>query len=325
MKHATTLLRYLPAVALFAAVTLAPAQAAPRASAASTTSVAQATATKIERHDAVVNGVKIHYMKAGNGPVIVLLHGYAETSHMWLPLIPLLAKNHTVIAPDLRGEGESGKPKTGYDKKNMATDIHALVQSLGYKHVQVVGHDIGLMVAYAYAAMYPSETDSIVLMDAFLPGIGDWKQVWLAPSLWHFHFFDETARKLVKGRERTYLDHFWNGFAADPKHAISEADKALYTRAYSQPGAMDAGFEYFKAFPQDAKDFAALSANKLAMPMLVLSGEKAGGSFLINQAKLAATNVDGVVIKGSGHWLMEEATDQVLPLLTDFLNKNTRS
>jgi pimeloyl-ACP methyl ester carboxylesterase len=173
--------------------------------------------------------------------------------------------------------------------------------------------------------MYPSETDSVVLMDAFLPGIGDWKQVWLAPSLWHFHFFDETARKLVKGRERTYLDHFWNGFAADPKHTISEADKALYTKAYSQPGAMAAGFEYFKAFPQDAKDFEALSAHKLAMPMLVLSGEKAGGMFLINQAKLAATHVDGVVIKGSGHWLMEEATDQVLPLLTDFLNKNTRS
>jgi pimeloyl-ACP methyl ester carboxylesterase len=324
MKHATKWSLYLPALAVVIATTLAPAHGSPVAGATQATTAGHASEAKITRHDAVVNGVKIHYMEAGSGPVIVLLHGYAETSHMWLPLIPLLARNHTVIAPDLRGEGDSGKPQGGYEKKNMATDIHALVQSLGYKHVQVVGHDIGLMVAYAYAAMYPSETDSVVLMDAFLPGIGDWKTVWLAPSLWHFHFFDETARKLVKGRERTYLDHFWNGFAADPKHAISEADKALYTKAYSQPGAMAAGFEYFKAFPQDARDFEALSAHKLAMPMLVLSGEKAGGMFLIDQAKLAATDVDGVVIKGSGHWLMEEAPGQVMPLLTNFLNKSTR-
>jgi len=181
------------------------------------------------------------------------------------------------------------------------------------------------MVAYAYAAMYPTETDSIVLMDAFLPGIGDWKSVWLAPDLWHFHFFGETAIKLVQGRERIYLDHFWNGFAADKNHAISEADKEFYTKAYAQPGGMRAGFEYFKAFPQDATDFEALSKNKLAMPMLVLSGEKAGGSFLIGQAKLAASNVDGVIVKGSGHWLMEEATDQVTPLLVNFLNQNTKS
>ena len=324
MKQLTRSYKYLLGFLVVFAASLAPVYGAQNAGISSGKATPSSSET-IERHDAVVNGIKIHYMKAGAGPVIVLLHGYAETSHMWLPIIPILAKNHTVIAPDLRGEGDSGKPEGGYDKKNMAADIHALIQSLGYTHIQVVGHDIGLMVAYAYAAMYSSETDSIVLMDAFLPGIGDWKSVWLAPDLWHFHFFGETAIKLVQGRERIYLDHFWNGFAADKDHAISEADKEFYTKAYAQPGAMRAGFEYFKAFPQDAEDFEALSQNKLMMPMLVLSGEKAGGEFLIGQAKLAATNVDGVIVKGSGHWLMEEAPDQVIPLLVKFLNQNTRA
>ncbi|MGC1550997.1 MAG: alpha/beta hydrolase, partial [Rhodanobacter sp.] len=300
MKHVTRWSKYLMGFLVVFVASLAPAYGALSTAGASAGQATSSSGSTIERRDAVVNGVKIHYMKAGSGPVVVLLHGYAETSHMWLPLIPLLAKDHTVIAPDLRGEGDSGKPEGGYDKKNMAVDIHALVQSLGYKHVQIVGHDIGLMVAYAYAAMYSSETDSVVLMDAFLPGVGDWKSVWLAPNLWHFHFFGDTALKLVKGRERIYLDHFWNGFAADKNHTISEADKEFYTKAYAQPGAMAAGFEYFKAFPQDAKDFEDLSKNKLTMPMLVLSGEKAGGSFLIDQAKLAASNVDGVIVKGSG-------------------------
>jgi pimeloyl-ACP methyl ester carboxylesterase len=277
----------------------------------------------VESLDAVVNGVKIHYLKAGKGPAIVLLHGYAETSHMWLPLIPQLAKNHTVIAPDLRGAGDSAKPEGGYDKKTMAVDIHALVESLGYKHVQVVGHDIGLMVAYAYAAQYPKQTDSVVLMDAFLPGVGDWTHVWLLHDLWHFHFYGETPLKLVEGRERIYLDHFWNDFAADKNHSISEADRELYTKAYAQPGGIRAGFEYFKAFPQDATDFEAFAKTPLTMPMLVLSGEKAGGTFLIEQGKMVDTNVDGVIIKGSGHWLMEEAPDQVIPLLVAFLNKHS--
>jgi pimeloyl-ACP methyl ester carboxylesterase len=270
---------------------------------------------------ATVNGVKLHYLREGTGPAVILLHGYAETSHMWLPLIPKLAKNHTVIAPDLRGAGDSAKPDAGYEKKAMAQDIHALAQSLGIKHASVVGHDIGLMVAYAYAAQYPDETDSVVLMDAFLPGVGDWTHVWLLHDLWHFHFYGETPLKLVAGRERIYFEHFWNDFAADRNHSLSEADRKFYTKAYAQPGGMRAGFEYFKAFPQDAIDFEALSKTKVQMPMLVLSGEKAGGTFLIDQGHLVATNVQGVVVKGSGHWLMEEAPDQVIPQLVDFLNK----
>ena len=269
---------------------------------------------------ATVNGVRLHYLRDGRGPAVILLHGYAETSRMWLPLITELAKTHTVIAPDLRGAGRSAKPETGYTKKAMAQDIHALAQSLNIEHAQVVGHDIGLMVAYAYAAQYPGETDSVVLMDAFLPGIGDWTHVWLLRDLWHFHFYGDTPLKLVAGRERIYFEHFWNDFAADPKRSLSEADRQFYAKAYAQPGGMRAGFEYFKAFADDAVDFEALAKTKLGMPMLVLSGEKAGGTFLIDQARLVATNVEGIIIKGSGHWLMEEAPDQVIPPLVRFLN-----
>ena len=236
---------------------------------------------------------------------------------MWLPLIAELAKTNTVIAPDLRGFGDSAKPEQGYDKKTMAQDIHALAASLGYQHVRVAGHDIGLMVAYAYAAQYPAEVDRIVLMDAFLPGVGDWTHVWLLRDLWHFHFYGETPLKLVDGRERIYFEHFWNDFAADPKKSVSESDRELYAKAYHQPGAMRAGFEVFRAFEQDAKDFAEFAKTKLTMPMLVLSGEKAGGQFLIDQGRMVDDNVEGVLVTGSGHWLVDEAPDQVIPKLVD--------
>ncbi|MBB5052413.1 pimeloyl-ACP methyl ester carboxylesterase [Afipia massiliensis] len=274
-----------------------------------------------QSRSAVVNGVKLNYLIAGEGDPVVLLHGYAETSHMWRPLFPGLANNHTVIAPDLRGFGKSDAPEGGYTKKEMAQDIHALVKSLGYTKVKIVGHDIGLMVAYAYAAQYPAEVDRIVLMDAFLPGVGDWKNVWLLRDLWHFHFYGKTPLALVTGRERIYLEHFWNDFAANPAKSISQKDRKFYAKAYAQPGRMKAGFEVFRAFEKDADDFAGFAKTKLPIPMLILSGEKAGGNFLIEQGKLVATNVEGVIIKGSGHWLIEEAPGQVIPKLVDFLNR----
>src|SRR6266404_6359855 len=216
-----------------------------------TCSSLSATAAKIPagftENFAEVNGCRVHYFIGGKGSPVVLLHGYAETSHMWLPLMPLLAQQHTVIVPDLRGAGDSSKPESGYDKKNLALDVHEIVRQLKIDKVQVVGHDIGLMVAYAYAAQYPSETSKVVLMDAFLPGVGNWKDVWLLRDLWHFHFRGPTAEALVKGRERIYFEHFWNDFAADPKHSIPEADRRFYAKAYAQPGGMRAGFEYFKA------------------------------------------------------------------------------
>ncbi len=276
---------------------------------------------KIESRYAEANGTKLHYMIAGTGEPVLLLHGYAQTSHMWRPLIAKLAATHTVIAPDLRGFGASAKPESGYDKKTMAQDIHALTATLGYQRVAVVGHDIGLMVAYAYAAQYPADVDRIVLMDAFLPGVGDWTKVWLLRDLWHFHFYGKTPLALVNGRERIYFEHFWNDFAADPNHSVSEQDRQIYSKAYAQPGGMRAGFEVFRAFERDAADFAGFAQTKLSMPMLVLSGEKASGEFLIAQGRLVADNVEGVIIQGSGHWLIDEAPDQVIPKLIEFLNR----
>jgi len=266
-----------------------------------------------------VDGVRINYKISGHGPAVVLLHGYAQTSHMWLPLMPLLAPSHTVIAPDLRGAGGSARPPGGYDKKTMAGDIRSLVRQLGHDRATVVGHDIGLMAAYAYAAQYPSEVGKVALLDAFLPGVGPWKDVWLLRDLWHFHFYGTTPLALVKGRERIYFEHFWNDFAADKTKSVPEKDRRVYAAVYARANGMRAGFEYFKSLEQDARDFAAFSATKLNMPFLVLTGEKASGTFLIDQARLVASNVSGTVVKGAGHWLMEEATDQVVPAIVAFV------
>ena len=282
------------------------------------TSVPAQEPIQIGSRFADVGGVRLHYLIAGKGDPVLLLHGYAQTSHMWRPLITELAKTHTVIAPYLRGFGDSSKPEGGYDKKTMAQDVHALATSLGHKRVGVVGHDIGLMVAYAYAAQYPTDVNRIALMDAFLPGVGDWTNVWLLRDLWHFHFYGKTPLALVDGRERIYFEHFWNDFAADPARSVSESDRQFYAAAYAQPGGMRAGFEVFRAFEGDAKDFAGFAKTKLPMPMLVLTGEKASGEFLIQQGRLVADKVEGVVIKGSGHWLVDEAPDQVIPKLVSF-------
>jgi pimeloyl-ACP methyl ester carboxylesterase len=269
---------------------------------------------------AEVNGVRSHYRIGGDASPVVLLHGYTQTGHMWHPIVPPLAERHTVIVPDLRGAGGSSKPKDGYDKNTLALDIHALITSLGFDRVSIVGHDIGLMVAYAFAAQFPQATERVVLMDAFLPGIGNWKDVWLLRDLWHFHFYGDVPLALVQGRERIYFEHFWNDFAADPTRSVPEADRQIYAQAYAQPGGMRAGFEYFRSFERDARDFAHMGTSRLAMPLLVLTGEKASGNFLIEQAKLVASDVRGEIIKGSGHWLMEEAPAAVIPAITHFVH-----
>jgi len=299
--------------------TLASAQTTHDPTRRSTTSAAQRPKGFAEKR-AIVDGVTIRYTIGGQGPGVVLLHGYAQTSHMWMPLMPRLTSSHTVIAPDLRGAGGSARPPDGYDKKTLAKDIRGLARQLGHERVQLVGHDIGLMVAYAYAAQYPGEVSKVVLMDAFLPGVGDWKDVWLLRDLWHFHFYGETPLALVKGRERIYFEHFWNDFAADRTKSVPEADRRIYAAAYARAGGMRAGVEYFKAFEQDARDFAAFAATRLEMPFLVLTGEKASGTFLIEQVKMVANHVSGTVVKGAGHWLMEEATDRVVPALVAFLD-----
>ena len=286
---------------------------------ASTQAQAQPAVKTIASRTAEVDGVKLHYLTAGSGPTLILLHGYAETSRMWRPIIPALAERFTVIAPDLPGIGDSDIPKDGLDMKNAAVRIHDLAKALGVEKAEVVGHDIGLMVAYAYAAQFPAEVTKLVLMDAFLPGVEGWEPVYNNPNIWHFRFNGPTPEALVQGRERTYFDYFWNDFAADKNHSIPEADRKAYVAAYSRPGRMHAGWEYFVSFQQAAKDFAQLAQTKLSMPVLTIAGEKSMGDVLGNQAKLVATDVTAVVIQNAGHWVLEEQPKETSEALEKFL------
>jgi pimeloyl-ACP methyl ester carboxylesterase len=282
---------------------------------AKTPAAADAIASKF----AEVDGTKLHYLTAGKGPAVILLHGYTQTSRMWKPIIPLLAEKFTVIAPDLPGIGDSDIPAKGLDMKSAATTIHALVKSLGIQKARVVGHDIGLMVAYAYAAQFPSEVEKLLVMDAFLPGVAGWEDVYNNPGIWHFRFNGPTPEALVRGRERTYFEHFWNNFAADKTHSIPEADRVAYAAAYARPGRMRAGWAYFVSFQEAAKDFAELSKTKLTMPVLAIGGEKANGTVLGLQMKLVATDAKMVVLKNTGHWVLEENPKETTEALQGFL------
>jgi pimeloyl-ACP methyl ester carboxylesterase len=267
-----------------------------------------------------VDGGTVGVTTGGTGPAVVLLHGYAETSRMWKPLATKLAPRFTVIAADLPGIGDSSIPSAGLDMKTSAERVHAAVRSLGHTKVRVVGHDIGLMVAYAYAAMYPQEVEKLVLMDAFLPGVEGWEAVYNNPGIWHFRFYGPTPEALVKGRERTYFEHFWNDFAADRTRSIPEADRRAYTEAYARPGRMGAGFAYFASFPKTAADFAELAKTRLSLPVLSIGGEKSLGDALGRQAKAIAPDATVVVLKDTGHWLMEERRDETIEALQNFLD-----
>lgn len=268
-----------------------------------------------------VDGSIVSATVGGHGPVVVLLHGYAEDSRMWKPLAVKLAPRFTVIAPDLPGFGNSSIPSSGLDMITAAKRIHDAVHALGYTEVRMVGHDIGLMVAYAYAAQYPSETDRLALMDAYLPGVPGWLPIYNNPAYWHFRFYGPTPVALVTGRERIYFERFWNDFAANKNHSIPEADRVLYTEAYSRPGRMAAGFAYFASFPKTAVDFEKLSRAKLTMPVLSIGGAKASGVPQGKQAKLVASNVSVIVLANTGHWLMEENPTQTMAALTKFLER----
>ena len=285
------------------------------------TAYASAPAEVIASHTSEIDGAKLHYMTAGKGPALILLHGYAETSRMWKPIIPALAERFTVIAPDLPGIGDSDIPAgdRGLDMKGAAIIIHDLAKSLGIRKAEVVGHDIGLMVAYAYAAQFPSEVSKLVLMDAFLPGVEGWEAIYNDPNIWHFRFNGPTPEALVQGRERTYFDYFWNDLAADKNRSIPEADRQAYAAAYARPGRMHAGWAYFVSFLQAARDFAQLSQTKLTMPVLSIGGDKSLGDALGQQAKLVGTDVTVVVLKDTGHWILEERTRETTEALQKFL------
>jgi pimeloyl-ACP methyl ester carboxylesterase len=269
--------------------------------------------------DAKIDGATIHYTTGGSGPAVVLLHGFAETSRMWDPILPVLGKKFTVIAPDLPGIGGSSIPAGEMGMKTAAIEIHDLVRSLGIKKARVVGHDIGLMVAYAYAAQFPSEVEKLVVMDAFLPGVQGWEPIYNDAHYWHFRFNGPTPEALVKGRENVYFAYFWDDLAANKTHSIPEADRRAYLAAYSRPGRMHAAWEYFVSWPQAAEDFAEMSRTKLTMPVLSVGGDKSLGGALGAQMKLVATNVTVVIVRNSGHWILEEQPGQTTDALLNFL------
>lgn len=270
------------------------------------------------------DGATIHVRSGGKGPAVVLIHGFGDTGDMWGPLAARLARRHTVIVPDLRGLGLSSKAAGGYDKKSQAADIRAVVERLGQDRADVVGHDIGTMVAYAYAATYPDKVTKLVVMDAPVPGIAPWNQIVLSPKLWHFNFSGPDAERLVAGRERIYLDRFWNDFAGEPGK-IDEATRSYYAAQYAQPGAMRAAFAQFTAIgAQDVGDNALLNRTKLPMPVLAIGGEKSFGTTMAEVMRNAATNVTGAVVPGAGHWLMEESPDATVKLVSGFLEAKNR-
>ena len=272
------------------------------------------------RSSQVVNAdATINVRVGGHGPAVVLIHGFGNTGDMWSPMAAELAKDHTVVVPDLRGMGLSSHPAGGYDKWTQAGDIRAVLDTLGIDRADIVGHDIGVMVAYAYAARYPAKTSRLVVIDSPIPGIPPWNQIVRLPALWHFNFGGPDAERLVAGRERIYLDRFWNEFAGDPSK-IDEATRRHYAAIYARPGAMHSAFAQFLAIGQkDEADNLKAMETKLAMPVLAIGAEKAFGANVAVVMRNAATNVQEVVVPNAGHWLMEEAPAATIAAVQNFL------
>ncbi|MGN6099251.1 MAG: alpha/beta fold hydrolase [Bosea sp. (in: a-proteobacteria)] len=268
------------------------------------------------------NGATIHVRVGGQGPAVVLLHGYGETGDMWAPMAADLARDHTVVVPDLRGLGLSSKPASGFDKKTQAGDVAGVLDALKVERADLVTHDIGNMVGFAFAAQHPQRVGRFVLIDAPVPGIGPWEEILKNPLLWHFRFGGPDMERLVAGRERIYLDRFWNEFSATPAR-FSEASREHYAKLYALPGAMHSGFAQFAAFDQDAIDNRAYLAagGKLAMPILALGGEKSFGTTMAAVMRAAATDVTEGVVPDSGHWIMEENPTATVAMVRAFLGK----
>jgi len=267
------------------------------------------------------DGATIHVRVGGQGPAVVMLHGFGDTGDMWAPLAAVLAQGHTMVVPDLRGMGLSSHPETGYDKKTQGRDIAHVLDVLKIEKADLVTHDIGNMVGYALAAQWPDRITRWVVMDAPLPGIGPWDEIIRSPALWHFNFRGPDVERLVKGRERIYLDRFWNELSADPK-SIDEATRSHYAALYARPGAMHSAFNQFAAFQQDATDNKVFAAKgKLAMPVLAIGADKSFGAAMADDLRFVASDVTSVVIANSGHWLMEEQPAATVTAIRAFLDK----
>lgn len=273
-----------------------------------------------QTQEIAANGTTLHVRTGGKGPAVLLLHGYGETGDMWAPLAAALVRDHRVIVPDLRGMGLSAVAPGGYDKKTQAADMIALLDALKVPQADVVAHDIGNMVAYALAVQNQKRVTRLVLIDAPVPGIGPWEEILKNPLLWHFRFGGPDMERLVAGRERIYLDRFWNEFSADPAR-FDEASRAHYATLYARPGNMHAGFAQFAAFDQDAIDNRGFLAaqGKLTMPVLALGGEKSFAGTMAAVMRFAASNVTEGIVPASGHWIMEENPDDTVKLVTHFL------
>jgi len=265
------------------------------------------------------NGATLHVRSGGAGPAVVLLHGYGETGDMWAALAADLARDHTVIVPDLRGLGLSSKPGTGFDKKTQAGDVSGVMAALGVQQADVVAHDIGNMVAFQFAAQHPEQVRRLVLIDAPVPGVGPWEEILKNPLLWHFRFGGPDMERLVAGRERIYLDRFWNEFSASPDR-FSEAARRHYAKLYALPGAMHSGFAQFAAFDQDAIDNREFMARgRLKMPILAVGGQKSFGPMMATVMRAAGDNVTEGIVPDSGHWIMEENPRATIQLVRDFI------
>jgi pimeloyl-ACP methyl ester carboxylesterase len=276
---------------------------------------------EIRTQEIAANGATIHVRVGGTGPAVVLLHGYGETGDMWAPLAEDLVRDHTVVVPDLRGLGLSSKPETGFDKKTQAGDVAGVLDALKIDRADLVTHDIGNMVGYAFAVQHPERVRRFVLIDAPVPGIGPWEEILKNPLLWHFRFGGPDRERLVEGRERIYLDRFWNEFSAVPSR-FSEAAREHYAKLYALPGAMHSGFAQFAAFDQDAVDNKAFLAakGKLGMPVLAIGGEKSFGPMMATVMRFAASDVTEGIIPDSGHWIMEENPTATSVMVRSFLS-----
>ena len=278
-------------------------------------------------HTASVNGIQLHYVIGGQGDPIVLLHGWPETWYAWHKVMPALAKNYTVVAPDLRGLGDSSKPTTGYDGKTAAEDIHQLVTKLGFKTIFLVGHDIGSFIVYPYAAEHPSEVRRLVVMEIPPPGFFPPPQVNGGPPLWWIllHQTPGVPEDLVQGKEMTYLSWFFQNLAFNPA-AITQEAINQYVSKYSAPGSMRAGFEYYRAMPQDAIQNMNYSKTKLTIPVLTLGAgylpifEGKPNTAAEYGMKKLAENVTGIAVPNSGHFIQEEQPDVVVKLLNTFFS-----
>ena len=266
---------------------------------------------------AYVNGVDIHYVRAGEGPALVLLHGWPQTWYEWREVMGPLARDYTVIAPDLRGMGDSGKPVDGYDKRTVAEDVHELVADLGFEQAAVVGHDWGMPTAYAYAAQHRDEVAALAVLEAMLPGV----RMEEKGMLWHvrFHQVRDLPERLVSGNEETYLKWFYREGAYDPS-AIDGAAREEYVRCYSAPGGLRGGFEYYRAYDTDAEHNREHAEDELEMPVLALGGEASFRSMPVRDMEAVAADVDGEVVERAGHWIPEERPDYLVERLRGFLD-----